>query len=189
MIKIKRDRKKESTTFSINKPNSKPNFSYLLFTLCPSKQDNWDVFIHSGCSAFVAGRFSDRKKRKLPSSVLIQFLKNRIGALIQPYNNTNKDTAPIFDLCSILNFKLKIENKNHLNAVKRKPTRKGTILKKLFSSIFLSKAAFSCPFTFLATRFCPLATTQAHHSFFSHINCENYTPLNLSLWIQDVNTT
>ena len=60
MIKIKRDRKR-ITTFSIDKPNSKPKF-FLLFTLCPSKQDNWDVFIHSGCSAVVAGRLSDRKK-------------------------------------------------------------------------------------------------------------------------------
>ena len=182
MIKIKRDRKKESTTFSIKKTNSEPKFS-LVFTLCPSKQDNWDVFIHSGCSAFVAGRFADRKKENASALFWFNCYKQ-----VQWFNYSKTQTRTLllfYDLCSIL----KIENKNHLNAVKRKPTRKGTILKKLLSSLFLSKAGFSCLFTFLATRFCPLVTAQAHHSFFCHINCEHYTPLNLSLWIQDVNTT
>ena len=112
-------------------------------------------------------------KKKMPQLCFDSIVQKHKQVHWFNYSITLTRTLLLFyDLCSILNFKLKIENKNHLNAVKRKPTRKGTILKKLFSSIFLSKAAFSCPFTFMATRFCPLVTAQAHHSFFCHINCE-----------------
>ena len=99
MIKIKRDRKKESITFSINKPNSKPNFS-LLFTLCPSKQNNWDWYSFTLVARhLLPGDSQIGKKENYPALFWFNFSKTETGALIQLYNNTNKDTAPIFDLC------------------------------------------------------------------------------------------